>query len=99
MKRTKHAILAFTSITGLALLAGSANAALVGHWKFDGNLTDSVGSFDANAVGNTFAGTTNGQIGGAIALDGSGDAATISSSVINGTEFSISFWEFSPGSS
>ncbi len=96
MNTTKHAILALTSITGLGLLAGTADAALIGHWKFDGNLTDSVGSLDATAVGDAAAGTTNGNIGGAISFDGVDDAAFIASSVISGAEFSISFWEFSP---
>ena len=76
---------------------GSAD--LVGHWRFDGNLTDSAGADDGTALGDAVVGTNNGRIGGAVAFDGDTDAVTISPDVISGAVFSIAFWEFSAADS
>ncbi len=66
-------------------------ADLVGHWKFDGNLTDSIAGNSGTAVGDAVAGTNNGQIGGAVSFDGDADAVLISPEVIPSAVFSIAF--------
>lgn len=80
-------------------------AAIVGHWKFDGDLTDSVGTNDAtvptpgSGTNNAFAGTANGISGGAAAFDGVQDALTLPNAktqLITDDTYSLSFWERSP---
>lgn len=84
-------------VVALALsLAGTARGALVGQWKFDGDLADSFGASDGTAIGDATAGTNNGISGGAVSFDGTDDAVRISQSVISGGSFTIAFWEFSP---
>ena len=72
---------------------------LVGHWKFDGDLTDSVGTRDGTAIGDASAGTDNGKIGGAVSFDGNNDAVRIAQDVIADKPFTIAFWEYSPAAS
>jgi len=72
---------------------------LVGHWKFDGNLNDSAGTKHGTQIGGATAGTTNGQIGGAVRFDGNNDGVRIDADQLVGQAFSVSFWEFSEGTS
>lgn len=63
-----------SALAGLALVSGSASAALVGHWEFDnaGNVGEATVSDNLLANGDA-AYSASGKIGGALALDGSGD--------------------------
>ncbi|MEA1952689.1 MAG: LamG domain-containing protein [Planctomycetota bacterium] len=76
---------------------------LVGHWKFDGDFSDSVGSNDATkSAGNNeaFAGTSNGKIGGAVDFDGDQDGLTLPNAktqLIADNTYSLAFWEWSRG--
>ncbi|MEJ2703780.1 MAG: LamG domain-containing protein, partial [Sedimentisphaerales bacterium] len=76
-----------------------ANARLIGHWKFDGDLKDSVGTNDGTANGDVFAGTDNGFLGGAAEFDGSGDSVVIPTPALSGTTWSLTWWSFSPADS
>ena len=76
-----------------------AHAELIGHWKFDGDLTDSVATNDGTASGDVFTGTDNGILGGAAEFDGSGDAIVIPSPSLPGTTWSLTWWSFSPADS
>jgi len=76
-----------------------ANAELIGHWKFDGDLTDSVATNDGTASGDVFTGTDNGILGGAAEFDGSGDSIVIPSPTLAGTTWSLTWWSFSPADS
>ena len=98
MNTLKLSFLAAVASTTLVLaMDRCAVAELVGHWKFDGDLTDRVGGNDGTSVGDAAAGTNNGMIGGAVSFDGDADAVTISPDVIVNAAFSIAFWEFSVG--
>ena len=92
MKTTRKILVAlfvFAAVTSVHA------AVLVGHWNFDGDLTDAVGSNDGTAVGNAYATTTGGKIGGAASFDGVDDAITISSAMLsNSPVWSISFWSY-----
>lgn len=76
-------------------IAGTAVAAtLIGHWTFDSDLTDSVGSNNGTSISNAAAGASGAIIGsGAATFDGAGDAIKIDKSVISDGTFSITFWE------
>jgi hypothetical protein len=82
-----------------ALTTTSANADLVGHWKFDNNLTDSTNGNTGVANGGASVAATGGKIGGAVTFD---ETEFCSVSITNvhtlvTTNMSISFWEFSDG--
>ena len=63
---------------GLVITANRvALADLVGHWKFDGDLTDSIGGSDGSALGDAAAGTSNGIVGGAVTFDGDINGQTV----------------------
>ena len=97
MKTIRKQIVNVLTVTAVAMsivIASQANAGLVGHWKFDGNLNDStVNLNNGAALGDAFASTVGGKIGGAANLDGTGDAVKIAGihSLIP-TPLSISFW-------
>ena len=63
-----------SALAGLALVSGSASAALVGHWEFDNaaDVGEATVSSDLEAVGDA-AYSAAGKVGGALALDGTGD--------------------------
>ena len=67
------------TLAGLALVSGSASAALVGHWEFDnaGNVGEATLSDNLLTNGDA-AYSASGKIGGALALDGSGDFLALS---------------------
>jgi len=77
-------------------LINSASAGLIGHWKFDGDLKDSVASNDGTANGDAFAGTSNGILGGAADFDGAGDSIVIPTPSLPGTTWSLTWWSFTP---
>lgn len=68
---------------------------LVSYYKLE-DATDSVGSYDGTVSGAST--TTDGKINGAYDFDGVNDYISISSSVMQSTAFSISFWEYSSSS-
>jgi len=75
-------------------LVSVAPAELVGHWTFDTDLTDSVGSNNGTAVGDASAGAAGAIIGkGAATFDGTSDAIYIDKSVMYDGTFTIAFWE------
>jgi len=76
-----------------------AHAELIGHWRFDRDLTDSVATNDGTASGDVFTGTDNGILGGAAEFDGSGDFIVIPSPSLPGTTWSLTWWSFSPADS
>jgi len=79
--------------------------ALIGHWKFNGDFSDSVGSNNATkSTGNNdvFAGTSNGKIGGTVDFDGAQDGLTLPNAktqLITDNTYSLAFWEWSRGTS
>ena len=73
-------------------LAQPVLAEAIHHWKFDGDLTDSIGSADGTAVGDAAAGTANGVAGGAVAFDGSNDAVILDESILGPGECTFAFW-------
>jgi hypothetical protein len=77
----------------------AANAEIIGHWKFDGNFNDSVGTNHGTGNGNVFAGTSNGMLGGAAEFDGSGDSIVIPTPSLSGTTWSLTWWSFTPAGS
>ncbi len=80
-------------------LINPVSAQLIGHWKFDGDLKDSVGNNDGTANGDVFAGTSNGIMGGAAEFDGSGDFIVIPTPSLPGTTWSLTWWSFTPADS
>jgi len=80
-------------------LINNASAELIGHWKFDGDLKDSVVNNDGAANGDVFAGTSNGILGGAAEFDGSGDFIVIPTPSLPGTTWSLTWWSFTPADS
>ncbi len=80
-------------------LINSVSAQLIGHWKFDGDLKDSIVSNDGTANGDVFAGTSNGIMGGAAEFDGSGDFIVIPTPSLPGTTWSLTWWSFAPAGS
>ena len=63
-----------SALAGLALVSGSASAGLVAHWEFDNaaDVGEATVSSDLQAVGDA-AYSAAGKVGGALALDGTGD--------------------------
>jgi hypothetical protein len=80
-------------------LINSISAELIGHWKFDGDIKDSVVSNDGTANGDVFAGTSNGILGGAAEFDGAGDSIVIPTPSLPGTSWSLTWWSFTPADS
>jgi hypothetical protein len=80
-------------------LNSAATAGLLGHWRFDGDLTDSVATNDGTANGDVFVGTDNGTLGGAAEFDGSGDFIVIPTPSLSGTTWSLTWWSFAPAGS
>ncbi len=73
-------------------------AALIHHWKLDGDATDSVGSADGTAQGE--AGYALGQFGQAVSLDGVDDyisTATAGDAVLPSTDYTLMAWVFWDG--
>ena len=95
-------------VLGLLMTVAARGATIVGHWKFDGDFSDSIGSNDAAAptpgtgTNDVFVGTANGISGGAADFDGDQDAVTLpnaATSLITDNTYSLSFWEWSPAGS
>ncbi|MCP4611264.1 MAG: LamG domain-containing protein [Planctomycetes bacterium] len=80
-------------------LINCASAELIGHWKFDGDMNDSVVNNDGTANGDVFAGTSNGVLGGAAEFDGAGDSIVIPTPSLPGTSWSLTWWSFTPADS
>lgn len=67
--------------------AGSAQAALVGHWEFEGDLTDSVGTADGVASGDAAV------VGGVAVFDGVDDAITVPTTGLgSSTSMTVAIW-------
>ena len=68
---------------------------LIGHWKFDGDPNDSVGSNHGTIVNAATVGTNNGLFGGAASFNATGatDAIYVPSSALTGTQWSLAFWD------
>ena len=81
--------LAAVAMATLALAAASAgvNAALIHHWKLDGNANDSAGSHNGTLNGNV--GFAAGQFGQAATFDGNGDRIVTGTDPIPGTNFTM----------
>ena len=74
-------------------IASTVSKGLVGHWKFDGDLTDSAEGRTGTALGNPTTGTDNGIDGGAADFDGSGDAIILSTEGLGGRfEWTVMCW-------
>lgn len=88
--------LIFSAIAIVALSSALAPAqTLTGHWAFDGDLFDQVGSNHATIPsGDSTVGTDNGKIGGAVTFDGTGDIAQLPSAILANGPFTLSFWEY-----
>jgi hypothetical protein len=86
-------LVTFTLLLGLI---NSASAELIGYWKFDGDLKDSVVNNDGVANGDVFAGTSNGILGGAAEFDGAGDFIVIPTPLLSGSTWSLTWWSFAP---
>ena len=69
------------AVAGFALASPPANGALVGHWEFDnsGDVGQATVSSNLETVGDA-AYTASGKVGGALALDGSGDYLRVDAS-------------------
>ena len=80
-------------------LINPVSAQLIGHWKFDGDLKDSVANNDGTPNGDVFAGTGNGILDGAAEFDGSGDSIVIPTPSLPGTTWSLTWWSFTPADS
>ena len=76
-----------------------ATAELLGHWRFDGDLKDSVATNDGTASGDVFVGIDNGILGGAAEFDGAGDFIVIPTPSLSGTTWSLTWWSFAPADS
>jgi len=78
------------TIVTLALvlwIGASAQAALVGHWEFDGDMTDSVGTADGVAGGDAAV------VGGVAVFDGVGDGITVATTGLgSSTSFTVAIW-------
>jgi len=74
----------------LALSAGVAQAALIAHWQFEGDATDSVGSLDGTLNGNPE--FIDGPVGRAIKFDGDGDFVVVNGTLGGLQELTISMW-------
>lgn len=84
---------ATAAFAGLALIAGSADAALIAHYELDGNALDSSGnSNDGTLVGDTS--FVTGIDGQAAEFDGNGDdiTATVTGLPFGNAERTISLW-------
>lgn len=68
---------------------------LVSYYKLDGDATDSVASNNGTVNGATT--TTSGKINGAYDFDGDNDYISIPAGVIAQAAFTLSFWEYSDG--
>jgi len=69
MKRKKSIVVGMLCL--LMCLAGSASADLIGEWTFEGDVTDSTGSFNGTATGApVFVGDTPSGTGQGLLLDG-----------------------------
>jgi len=91
-----------TSLVSFVLvlsLINNASAELIGHWKFDGDLKDSIVNNDGAANGDVFAGTDNGILGGAAEFDGSVDFIVIPTPSLPGTTWTLTWWSFTPADS
>lgn len=97
MKRQWAFILFF--MIWVLTLRTTVNARIIGQWKFDGDLKDSVGSNDGTAHGDAFVGSNNGNFGGAAEFDGSGDHIVIPTPSLSGTTWSLTWWSFAPAGS
>jgi hypothetical protein len=89
MNRTWSGAILFLSV--LVLTAGVVQAqALIGYWKFDGNLSDSAGKNNGTFTGGqpTY---VEGQVGQALSFDGVDDFVNIPSPV-NPAIYSIAVW-------
>ena len=78
----------------LVFLSAQTQAALVSHWKFDGDANDSQGTNHGTVYGAQW---TTGKVDGALSFDGDNDYVLIpADSSINfiNTSFSISAWVF-----
>jgi hypothetical protein len=74
-------------------IASTISKGLVGHWKFDGDLSDSAEGRTGTALGNPSTDTDNGIDGGAAEFDGSGDAIILSTEGLGGRfEWTVMCW-------
>ena len=82
------------AIASVTILLGCSQLAVADilHWKFDGDLNNTAGTFNGTAFGDAYAGTANGLVGGALVFDGDGDAVSIDQSVLQPGEYTITFW-------
>ncbi len=80
-------------------LINNASAELIGHWKFDGDLKDSIVNNDGAANGDVFAGTGNGILGGAAEFDGANDFIVLPTPSLPGTTWTLTWWSFTPADS
>lgn len=65
----------------------AAQAALVGHWEFEGDMTDSVGTADGVAGGDAAV------VGGVAVFDGVDDAITVATTGLGvSTSFTVAVW-------
>lgn len=73
-KNRNTSVLTLAILTTTALFTATAQAALVGHWEFDnsGDVGEATVSSNLETVGDA-AYSASGKIGGALALDGTGD--------------------------
>ena len=81
-------------LAAVLLIGASAQAALVGHWEFDGDASDSVGTATGTLFGDADAsGTDNGLFGGAAAFPGGGGVIIVSTTAL-GTQpsWTIAAW-------
>jgi len=78
MTRKNRVAVVFLALGALGLMAGAAQAGLVSHWTFDGDLSDQTGNHDATVAGGSTA-YAAGKYGSALVLNGSGDYLTTSS--------------------
>ena len=85
---SKKLIYLISFVLGLFLM-GSAYAELVGHWRFDGNLDDSVGGADGTFSGGSPTYVT-GRIGQGIEFDGVSQFVNLPSE--NPSAYTITLW-------
>ncbi|MBN2063856.1 MAG: hypothetical protein JW745_03560 [Sedimentisphaerales bacterium] len=69
----------------------------VGHWSFDGNVADSVGS--NNGVMNGTGSYVSGKVGTALAFNGSNTSVTLPTGVADGEDLTVAAWVYWNGGS
>ena len=88
----------FAALFLLGLLTSPLSAELVGHYRLDGNGTNSSDSGRHGAVvGAIAASDRSGNPGGALAFDGIDDHVDIDQLLFDGDDMTIAFWAKSSG--